>query len=159
MTQPGVVFSHNPLHDLESLWWVGVWFVLYHYNPSKIEDPAVQDHIELVKSVGETVFHYRNSRRQALVGSTLFPSLEPLCFPRAVQYLIVALHTFRSQLVTYYEIYKPKEFQDRSFFNPDVHRKFGDVLEKAMKGLGNAQTEYWPLDHIEDRITLLSNKE
>jgi len=26
-----VLFSHNHLHDLESLWWVAVWMVFYHH--------------------------------------------------------------------------------------------------------------------------------
>ena len=154
-------FSHNPLHDLESLWWVGVWFILCHYNPSRVGDPTVQEHIKDVKEIGKTLFNNRidpHRRREALVGSTLFPSIEPLSFPPPVQHLIAALYLFKNQLVTYYESYNPKVSQNRSFFTPDIYCKFGDVIEKAMKGLGNAQTELWPLDHIEDRITFLSNK-
>lgn len=29
-TQTRVQFSHNHLHDLESLWWVAVWVVMYN---------------------------------------------------------------------------------------------------------------------------------
>jgi hypothetical protein len=31
MPQTKVPFSHNHLHDLESLWWVAVWVVFYNY--------------------------------------------------------------------------------------------------------------------------------
>ena len=160
-------FSHNPLHDLESLWWVGVWFILCHYTPSKVGDSAVQEHVDLVKDISVTLFNNRSDalfridpagRRRALIGSALFPDVEPLSFPRAVQYFIVALDMFRIQLVTYYKSYEPGKSQLRTFFIPDVHREFGDVIEKALRGLGSAQTELWPLDHIQQRITYLNNR-
>ena len=44
-------FSHNPLHDLESLWWVGVWLLLCHYRPSKLRDITVQQHIKVVRDL------------------------------------------------------------------------------------------------------------
>ena len=31
MAKTKVPFSHNHLHDLESLWWVAVWMVFFHY--------------------------------------------------------------------------------------------------------------------------------
>ena len=43
--------------------------------------------------------------------------------------------------------------RDRSFFNPDLYRKFGDIFEDAKKGLGDDQTGLWP---IEDRIKYLT---
>ena len=158
LNQLDEVFSRNPLHDLESLWWVGVWFVLCHYNPSKVGDPTVKKHFKFVKKIGESVFDNGISRRRALIGSTLFPSIKPL-FPPPVQHLIIALDLFRSQLVTYYKSYNPKESQYRSFFISDVYRKFGDIFDDAVKELWNDQTELWHLDHIEDRITFLRNKE
>ena len=39
MNQADGDFSHNPLHDLESLWWV---ILLCHYKPSRFQDITVQ---------------------------------------------------------------------------------------------------------------------
>ena len=160
MNQPILVFSHNPLHDLESLWWVGVWILLCHYQPSKLRDINVQNHIiKVVKKFGETLFNNRSnqlSRRRALIGPDLLAKSNPVSFPEPVKHLIIMLGEFRKHLVTYYESYKPKELQDLSFFIPDVHRKFGHVLENAMKGLRDDQTELWPLVDIENRITYLN---
>lgn len=153
------VFSHNPLHDIESVWWVGLWFLLCHYEPSKLETKAVQKHVKVVKKFSETLFNNHmnsSSRRQALTGSTLIASTKPQFFAESVMYLIVILNAFRVQLVTYYGSYKPKESQDRTFFIPDVHRKFGDVIEGTMEKLRNDQTELWPLYDIEARITKLN---
>jgi hypothetical protein len=155
------VFSHNPLHDLESLWWVGVWFLLCHYQPGKLRDTTVQQHIEVVKTYGETLFNNRVnplSRRHALTGPDLLANIEPLSFPMAVQHLIVLLDVFRDQLVAHYKLYKPKASQDRSFFNPDLHRKFGDLVEEAMKELRNDQTGLWLIGHVEKRIAYLNAK-
>ena len=156
------VFSHNPLHDLESLWWVGVWSLLLHYSPSKVGNSTVQEHVALIKSFGEALFNKRSdffSRRQALTSSDLLVvKIMPSFFPLAVQHFIVALDEFRDQLVTYYEVYKPKASRDRLFFVPDVHRKFGDEFEDAMKEVGNDESEVWPLDHIEEHIIYLNSK-
>ena len=157
----GLFFSHNPLHDLESLWWVGVWFLLCHYQPSKLRDIKVQQHIEVVKEYGETLFNNNDplSRRNALTGPDIIANIESLSFPKAVQGLMVLLESFRDELVKYYETYKPMASQDRSFFNPDLYdRKFGDIFEDAKKGLGNDQTGLWPLSRIEDRIRYLNAK-
>jgi hypothetical protein len=58
INQAGVL-SHNPLHDLESLWWVGVWYLLCHYQPGNPRDITVQQHIKVVKKYGETLFNLR----------------------------------------------------------------------------------------------------
>ena len=130
--QLGVFFSHNPLHDLESLWWVGLWFLLCHYKPPKTG--TVPKHIKVVKKFSESLFNNLSdalSRRHTLTGSTLFANTKPSSFPDGVKYFIVILEMYREQLVGCYESYKPKATQDRSFFIPNVHGKFGDEIGSA----------------------------
>ena len=94
-------FLHNPLHDIESLWWVGVWFLLCHYQFSNLGDVTVQQHIRVVKEFGETLFNNHGdllSRHRALIGSSIFAKTKPHYFPQAVKYLIVMLNDFREQL-------------------------------------------------------------
>ena len=164
MNHFSVVFSHNPLHDLESLWWVGVWFLLCHYCPNKVGEKIVQLHIYVIKNFGATLFDHRDplSRRRALIGSAILEQIRPQLFPSAIQYFIYKLNVFRDHLFTYYKSYIPKESQleDLSFFVLDVHRKFEDVFEGAVERLriSNDRTELWPLDDIEERITRLSTK-
>ncbi|KAF8811221.1 hypothetical protein BYT27DRAFT_7252939 [Phlegmacium glaucopus] len=156
MFHPMSKFSHNPLHDLESLWWIGVWFLLCHYKASNLRDVNVQRHIKVVKRFGQILFSNgadRLSRRAALTHSTLLTDSDPLCFPKSVQYLVVVLEKFRAQLMTYYKDYKPKEPQDRSFFTPDVHRKCDVLFENVMESLRNDETELWPWRHIETPTT------
>ena len=161
MSQVDGVFSHNPLHDLESLWWVGVWFLLCHYQPNRLANITVQNHVKVVKKYGETLFNNRRginrlSRRHALTGPLLLTDIQPRSFPTANQHLIVLLNSFRNQLVAHYKRYKPKPKapQNRSFFNPDLHREYGDVVEEAKKELRNDETELWPFGYIEKTIAI-----
>ena len=161
--QPLEVFSHNPLHDLESLWWVGVWLLVCHYHTRKLRDSdtTVHYHIEVVKRFGETLFSRFNvliSRRRALTSLALLANIEPRSFPFALQHLILLLDNFRDQLVTFYKLYKPMASQDQSFFNPDLFCKFSDIVEDAMKELRNDQTELWLIDHIKTNISYSNDK-
>ena len=150
------VFSRNPLHDLESLWWVGVWLLLCHYNPSNLLDSDVQNHIPVVAKIGEKLFGLeRSNRRRALVEpGFLFVHSDPEGFPTAVQHLLLAIFEFRKQLFSYYISYKPEEPQERSFFTSDVHHTCGVFFEKAIRSLIDAKDKIklWPLDHIEAHI-------
>ena len=156
------VFSHNPLHDLESLWWVCAWFLLCHYAPSNLWDATVQEHIEVVKKFGGTLFNNRDdplSRRRAVFGSDLLAEIESLSFPKAVQAVILLLHLFREQLVAHYELYKPaKTSQDLSFFNPDIHRKYGDLVEKTIKKLRDDKTALLLFVEIDKSISNINSK-
>ena len=53
----GFVVVPNPLHDMESIWWIGVWALFCHYSPNAaLLDSAVVDHIDRVREIGETIF-------------------------------------------------------------------------------------------------------
>ena len=155
------VFSHNPLHDIESLWWVGIWFLLCHYEHSIFGVGAVQKHVKVVKKFSQTLFNNRTDslRRSALTGkSVLLANANPRHFPSPMQRLLLMLDNFRVQLITYYITYKPSETRDRSFFTPDVHREFADIVEQGIKASRNDDCVLWPMDYIETHITSLNAK-
>ena len=155
----GGVFSHNPLHDLESLWWVGIWLLLCHYKPyDNLLESNLQKHIKLVASIGEKLFGAeRLYRRHALILPDQLARSHPQYFSKAVSQLFLVLLQFRECLFSYYESYKPKDAQDRSFFTPDVHTTFGVFLENAIRSLRdtNDETKLWPMDHILSRMVYL----
>ena len=163
INQAGVL-SHNPLHDLESLWWVGVWFLLCHYEPSNIRDITVQKHFEVVKKYGETLFNNRRgdnplSRRHALTDTALLANIKPRSFPIGVQHFILLLDLFRDQLVVQYGKYKPTTTsQDLSFFYPEVHLIFAGIVDKIMKEIGNDESELWLVGLIEKIIAFYNSQ-
>ena len=163
INQAGVL-SHNPLHDLESLWWVGVWFLLCHYEPSNIRDITVQKHFEVVKKYGETLFNNRRgdnplSRRHALTDTALLATIKPRSFPIGVQHFILLLDLFRDQLVVQYGKYKPTTTsQDLSFFYPEVHLIFAGIVDKIMKEIGNDESELWLVGLIEKNIAFYNSQ-
>ena len=157
-------FSHNPLHDLESLWWVGVWFLLCHYYDARcpnlphkpysfsmleMQDMKMQEHMKVIQEFGQTLFNSgadHLSRRHALIRSTLLTNSHPAGFPKTVQYLVFVLDKFRAQLNMYYKNYNPKKPQDRSYFTPDVHHQCSVLFENALQSstLWNDDTELIP---------------
>ena len=159
MFHPREVFSHNPLHDLESLWWVGVWLLLCHYKPyDNPLESELQKHIKLVANIGEKLFGAeRLYRRHALIRPDQLAYSHPHCFSNAVSLLFLVLLKFRERLLSYYESYKPKDAQDQSFFIPDVHTTLGAFLEDAIRSLRNLndKTKLWPMDHILSHINYL----
>ena len=77
------VFCPNPLHDIESLWWVGIWFLLLHYKLSKLGVNTVQTHVKVVKKFSQTLFNTRTDslRRSVLISkSALLANAKPRDF-------------------------------------------------------------------------------
>ena len=57
------VFLHNPVHDLESLWWVGVWCLMWHYPVPERRSvgPDKDPHIKIMKEHGVKLFPSHHS--------------------------------------------------------------------------------------------------
>ena len=80
-------FRYNPLHDLESLWWIAVWFVIggtLRITPPKSCD-CIPDHyatqpwykeelqrLQLQRQVAKELFVTRQTRVEVLTSSTWF---------------------------------------------------------------------------------------
>ena len=98
-----VLFFHNHLHDLESLWWVAVWVVFYnHFSPSgdqftlrDAEDQLKKARILFPPMVGST------TRRDAFQGSELFKKACDLLHPNKKS-VYLGLKILREQLIKHY---------------------------------------------------------
>ena len=119
----------------------------------------MQNHIKVVKKYSETLFNNRDnhiSRRRALTGPALLTSIQPQSFVVSIQYFVNLLDDFRDQLFMNYKLYKPTPTQNRSFFNPDLHRKFANLVDAAIDELKDNETGLWPMDLVEKQIALLN---
>ncbi|KJA27032.1 hypothetical protein HYPSUDRAFT_198334 [Hypholoma sublateritium FD-334 SS-4] len=97
-------FLHSPVHDLESLWWVGVWCLMWHYPVSERRpvDPVKKDHMDLMRDHGMKLFpsHHTpaNARRINEIHSlTTYTSrsMEATEYPDEIFAMISRMDLFR----------------------------------------------------------------
>lgn len=87
------VFQYNPIHDLESLWWVAMYFLINKqskHSPSKESSPQAQGNTELTpvqRDYARSLFYGGLARLDAIHGgerlekhmATLPSYLSPIC--------------------------------------------------------------------------------
>ena len=66
VAQTTVPFFHNHLHDLESLWWVAVWVVMYNHFSTPEETTSLD-------APDRPPFNLTDARRQLELAQNLFP--------------------------------------------------------------------------------------
>ncbi|KJA13396.1 hypothetical protein HYPSUDRAFT_195778 [Hypholoma sublateritium FD-334 SS-4] len=111
----------NPLHDLESLWWISIWFTFCHFPlcmgdsndtfVSHLTGPQTQQAIEEINFVGHVLFRLGNegkpninARTQALVDGLFLQDaqLDRYKFPATVRNFCKILDNFRDKLVGHF---------------------------------------------------------
>ena len=96
------IFLHNPVHDLESLWWVGVWCLMWHYPvPGRpIGKPADNPHIARMKEHGAKLFPSYHSptsgtRNKEIHSQTKYTSRSLSQYPDEIKAMISRMDLFR----------------------------------------------------------------
>src|ERR1700691_3780472 len=129
-----VPFSHNHIHDLESLWWVAVWMVFYnHFSKSQ-------------QSSEEPLFSLLDAQRQLELAGTLFPtymksidrrdgfqrSFLKTCgdLPSSKKAICAYLNALRRIIIRNYVLIESKLPQtvDLSASMDDIYQKFNEVF-------------------------------
>ncbi|KAJ3833951.1 hypothetical protein F5878DRAFT_631676 [Lentinula raphanica] len=132
MAGPKPPFSYNPLHDLESIWWIIV-YVLFFNDDKSFRSPEP----EIRQEQMEKLFHGRldsYERQQFLedVGEGDIANLKKWISPTLLPALNL-LFPLASKLITAYtssEKTYPKEIDDRRF---NIHHIFTKYLRTAAK--------------------------
>jgi hypothetical protein len=122
-------FSHNHLHDLESLWWVAVWIVFYN-NFSKSQQPDEEPLSDL-----------QAAQRQLGVARTLFPSVMKCTY----------LEALRTTLVDHYIAIKstlPK-FINSTASEDDIYEEFKEALMTSCKDYSDFVLTFIPHIHAQ----------
>ncbi len=96
------VFLHNPVHDLESLWWVGVWCLMWHYPVSgrQLVDPAKKKHTDRMKEHGIKLFPSYHSpgndrRIDEIHHPTKYSTRSPSQYPNEIKAMLSRMDLFR----------------------------------------------------------------
>ena len=145
----------NPLHDLESLWWLGIWFTFCHFplrkdvsssNSRFVSDltkPQTQQSIQGISFIGHSLFQLVNGikpnstvRMQALVEGLLLldAQLDNHKFPTTIRNFCKVLDIFRVKLVGHF--LKAPRFQpdmsvkvDADYFGLTAFTMYDDLLD------------------------------
>lgn len=117
-------FAHNPIHDLESLWWVGVWCMMWHYPVPDDEevDPENKDHINLMIEHGTELFpSYHmpadDTRIQEIDSPTSYAARGAAGYPVPIIGILVRLNDIR-QCISWAHMKTQKQLPrvDASYF-------------------------------------------
>jgi hypothetical protein len=137
---PTVPFSHNHLHDLESLWWVAVWVVFYNYFS------------ERTPSNDRPSFTLRDANDQLMLARILFPpalesttrqigfqhpkSFHNTCdgLPRNKRAIYLRLNLLRRLLVRDYRVIEAEYplFVDPNSSKDDIYDHFTRLFLKTV---------------------------
>ncbi|KAJ3558272.1 hypothetical protein NM688_g1021 [Phlebia brevispora] len=128
---PGVCY--HPLHDLESLWWVAVWFLMtkevVHPDPDEGETFVAS---KAQRKFAKDLFGDPSTRRNALVDHYKFmDQIEGL--PRIPQNLAMALNVLREFLVEKYHVVDTELETIGNGCAGDLYDKFCEVFEAILK--------------------------
>jgi hypothetical protein len=141
IVKPRIAWSHNHLHDLESLWWVAVWIVFYNEfsKPGQSDVEPLSD-LEIAKSqlaLARTIFPLvidNVTRRDIFCTHSAF-KVTYRKLPRIKQAICKQLESAREELIFHYQSVEnslpdsvnPEASKDR------IYAKFGRMFDKARK--------------------------
>ena len=148
----GVPFSHNHLHDLESLWWVAVW-VVFHNNffggKSSGDHPSItlQD-AESQVQLARTLFPPVLKSTDRLVGFQSSESFKKACdgLPRSKKAICARLNGLREFLTNQYKVIEagyPLSV-DPSASNDEIYEIFTRVFSTSKTDSHGLELDYIP---------------
>lgn len=155
-----VPFSHNHVHDLESLWWVAVWMVFYnHFSKSQ-------------QSGAEHLSSLLDAQRQLELARILFPtymksidrrdgfqrSFLKTCgdLPSSKKAICAYLNALRRVIIRHYVLIESKFPQsvDLSASMDDIYGKFNEVFATSKEKYSDFSLDFIPKIHAELRVNL-----
>ena len=134
---PRPPFAFNPVHDLESLWWIWVWVMYFYVHEDGVTLPPEQD------KAFQSLFpkYLPTTRLQKLMGG--LKADVPIAFRDIIYYI----ETIRGWLVnTYLDMEAGSLPPDYARFLPDFMDCFIQALELAVGDAGDIKL-YIPLEH------------
>jgi hypothetical protein len=128
-----IPWSHNHLHDLESLWWVAVWMLIYHHFQHSNEPLPGVEEMELSIDQVQTLFPptMENIRRRDAFQQTFLDVYETLPGNKRPAFLL--LDDLREDLISDYtavESTLPTFINLHAADDDDIYEKFQDAFRR-----------------------------
>ena len=146
---------HNPLHDLESLWWVGVWYLFCHYSPhAALNSPEIRGHIKQLQTIKHRLFSscadpFIYTRMEHVIAGG-FAKLPSAPFSRPFQDFFMALERMRAELSDRLRAVETNFPIDIGFFErPDFFTTIHDLVPHGDNP--GMEEILWPLEAIRKR--------
>lgn len=136
------LFRHNPVHDLESLWWIAVYFVMNKETWPTPADPGAQDmHPPLTddqRSYASSLFHTREARIVAM--ANLFHSpfdAQAMTWPAHLLEICKRLVELRRFLRAHYNTIEDADFspEDPEAIHLELYIEFKNVFTAVVQDL------------------------
>ncbi|KAJ3559365.1 hypothetical protein NM688_g393 [Phlebia brevispora] len=136
--RPYVKFSYNPLHDLESLWWIAVYFIVKKVATRTVENPATSGKESKwdprpQQAYAAELFTTEGGRYKAVALSGTFHA-RAQAVNRAVRPIVTILDDIRLQLVSRYNAVE----EDPTAINHLCADGFYEMFVKAFTMISNA---------------------
>ncbi|KAI0922904.1 hypothetical protein AcV5_009769 [Taiwanofungus camphoratus] len=126
-------FRYNPLHDLESVWWVAVYFLFKKRVVRDSEDPAYNKQLKTQMVYASKLFY--GKERLAVLGHVEAFSDMLGCLDPAVQKLAQVLENIRQELTDrYYQAERQVATIDHKVAD-GLHKRFSKAFRDIRKGL------------------------
>ena len=142
-------FSHNHLHDLESLWWVAVWVVFHnHFSESgKAPSVTIKDTTDQL-TLAQTLFPPASGRDTRLLGFQGPNSFRKtyIQLPSNKHHTCAGLNVLREALISHYR-YIESTYPgnvDPTSSSDSIYASFSKILEKFGTDLRGFVLEFIP---------------
>ena len=143
-------FRYNPLHDLESIWWIAAWFLFKRtvaFDDDETDDPAEvarrkeqdKEAEELFVSNRHTILSFERWCRFPHLWTCLHPSVQPIG---------AKLEVLRKELAETYRPVKQDNSGPQAITNTvadALHVKFRRAFGDIVAGLRKEAVEMWPI--------------
>jgi hypothetical protein len=147
-----VPFSHNHLHDLESLWWVAVWVVFYNNfskgTPSPDCPSLTRQDVESQLDLAETLFPATSRSTDRQNSFQLPNSFRDTCnqLPENKKAICRGLNVLRRLLISHYSVIEAKhpESVDPESSDDEIYDHFIHLFSNLKILSHNVKLEYIP---------------
>ncbi|KAF7794455.1 hypothetical protein EIP86_005589 [Pleurotus ostreatoroseus] len=129
-------FQYNPLHDLESLWWIAVYFIL---KKEVVGDPSSPDPVAspAQRALAARLFRHRTHRGPCMMLTTYLPDASQ-CLPALPRRMCARLNILRLELLCRYIVEELEPASIDKSCADGLHDLFAEGL-KEVADLGAAQ--------------------
>jgi hypothetical protein len=127
---PRIPFTYNPLHDLESIWWIATFFILHHFINGHDRQSLNMD-VDRLFATSEST-----SRQSAFLSKEQFKDMVD-DLPAALRIHGAQLDIFRKMLIQSYKFAESSSDINQAAFQPELYQLLRDIFGRLCGNPGS----------------------